>query len=91
MLQRTRKNLAIRLLAPTVLLCLPLAACGPSPEDVCTHVAELIEEDLGSEPEGFVEECVEDETRMKEIKGMLWKEAAKCAMDAKTLEDLDGC
>ncbi|EDM74472.1 hypothetical protein PPSIR1_08461 [Plesiocystis pacifica SIR-1] len=72
-------------------LLLPLTGCAPSPQELCDHAADLMKKEAGALPEDFVEECVEDEERWKRIKGMLWKQKARCMMKATTVEGLDAC
>jgi hypothetical protein len=74
---------------------LAVTGCGPSPQAVCDHVFQLAEKELGKDAAaalGTKEECVKDEERRKEMKGIIkYKEKASCAIAAKTLADLDKC
>ncbi len=72
-------------------LLIPMSGCAPSPAELCDHAAELVQKEAGALPEGFVEECVEDEERWKRIKGILWKQKARCMMKATTVDGLDAC
>lgn len=71
-----------------------LTACGPSPDAVCDHLAELMKKELGdAAAEAFEkDECVESAKKEKEMKGMVeYNKQAKCAMKAESLEDLGKC
>jgi len=88
---RPDNNKILRSALVVGILLVPLSGCAPSPQELCDHATDLMKKEVGEVPEGFVEECVEDETRWKRIKGMLWKQKARCMMKATTVEGLDDC
>ena len=75
---------------------LSLVACGPSPEDVCDHALTLAKAEVGDKAAeaalGTRDECVQTETRRKEMQGMLkYKENNACLMDSKSWSDVTKC
>jgi hypothetical protein len=85
--------LAVAVLAPM------LAACAPKPEDVCSHVVDLMKKELGDEADAMSDEqiekiktgCVEDAKKDKKKNPKDYGKRAKCVMAADSLEDLRDC
>lgn len=93
-MKKFRTVLALAVIAPM------LAACAPSPDDVCQHVIDMMKKELGDaadsmgedEMKEMKEKCVKDAEKEKELKGaMEYKKQAKCIMDASNLEQLAKC
>jgi hypothetical protein len=72
---------------------LGLAACGPSPAEVCDKTISLAKAGGVAATElPDRTQCIKDEERAKEMKGMMkYKDSRACVMDAKTAADLAAC
>lgn len=76
-----------------------LAACAPSGEDLCNHVIEVMQKELGDaatpsdeDKKKFTEECVKEMEKEKEKIGAAeFKTQAKCIMAAEKMEDMAKC
>jgi hypothetical protein len=92
-MHKLRTVLAVAVLAPL------LAACAPSPEDVCDHVVDLMKKGLGDEADALSDEqvekirtgCVEDAQKDKKKSPKDYARRAKCVMAAGSLDDLREC
>lgn len=86
MITRQTRSITTGLL---LMLALGATACGASPEEVCKHVEKLTT-DAG---ETFdAKGCSFTWDMRKETLSMFeYGDKASCAMDAKTLGELDGC
>ena len=64
---------------------------APAPQDVCDHVSEIYEEEIGQVmPEPAEKECI-DRLAPPEFGKLPYAEKMKCMMDAQTSRELDGC
>ena len=64
-----------------------LTACGASPEDVCEKQAKLLEDEGIEISDEELKECVSDQEKKKEIKGIFgYKDYSNCVMDADNIE-----
>lgn len=77
-----------------------LAACAPSPDDLCQHVIDMMKKEMGEmfdalpeeERNKMKEECVKEAEKEKEMKGAVeYNKQAKCIMKATKLEELEKC
>ena len=92
-MNKLRTVLAAVVLAPL------LAACAPSPEDVCDHVIDLMKKGLGDEADALSDEqvekirtgCVEDAQKDKKDNPKDYAKRAKCVKAASSLDDLREC
>lgn len=92
-MNKLRTVLAVAVLAPM------LAACAPSPEDVCGHVIDLMKKELGDEADAMSDEqiekiktgCVDEAKKDKEKNMKDYNKRAKCVMAADSLDDLRDC
>jgi hypothetical protein len=92
-MHKIRTLFAVAVIAPM------LAACAPSPEDVCGHVVDLMKKELGDEADAMSEEqigkitsgCVEDAKKDKKDNPKDYGKRAKCVMAASSLDDLRDC
>ncbi len=92
-MNKLRTVLALAVLAPM------LAACAPKPEDVCSHVIDLMKKELGDEADAMSDEqiekiksgCVEDAKKDKDKNPKEYAKRAKCVMAAESLDDLRDC
>lgn len=92
-MKKLRTVLAAAVLAPL------LAACAPSPEDVCDHVIDLMKKGLGDEADALSDEqvekfrtgCVEDAQKDKKNNPKEYAKRAKCVKAAGSLDDLREC
>lgn len=73
-------------------LTMTLTGCGASPDDVCNKQVELAEK-AGMEVTGDLkEECINDETTKKDLKGMFkYKDYSSCIMESSTVEEAAKC
>jgi len=71
---------------------LSLAACAPSPEQLCDHVIELSESEDEDAASIDRDDCIDTAERKKQLHGMLkYKQEARCIMDAETRAELGKC
>lgn len=92
-MNKLRTVLAIAVFAPL------LAACAPSPEDLCDHVVDLMKKGLGDEADALSDEqvekirtgCVEDAQKDKKDNPKDYAKVAKCVKAASSLDDLRAC
>lgn len=76
-----------------------LAACAPSPEEVCQHIIDLTKKEVGEEAEAMTEQldahkekCIKDGEHQKEMRGALeYNKEAKCVMAAESIADVEKC
>lgn len=89
------------LLAPCALsaLLVGLTACGPSPEEVCEHVIELLSKDLDAKGMKLeddkrsksLESCTERAAKSKREGAMEYKKEAACMITASSLQEVKAC
>jgi len=93
-MRRFSTLLALVALAPL------LTACGPSPEDACAHIIDLMQQELDAKGTALAEDkvgeiqkkCVERANKSKEMKGSVeYKKEAKCVMAAQSVDAAAAC
>jgi hypothetical protein len=93
-MKKLHKFLAIAALTPM------LAACAPSPEDLCQHVFDMAKKEAGDaakdapeeEMKKAMEECTKEVEKEKEKMGAAeFKKYSKCVMDAEKMEGMMKC
>lgn len=86
--------MALAVLAPM------LIACAPKAEDVCQHIVDLTNKELGAKSDALSEEsmtkfketCVKESEKEKEkIGAIAYNKQAKCVMAVTTLAELKKC
>ena len=77
-----------------------LTACGPTPEDACDHVIELMQAELDAQGTkladdkvgGIRTKCIERASQTKQAKGALeYKKEAQCVVEAESLDAVAAC
>ncbi len=88
---------------PLTVMALSGIGCAASPEDVCKHIMNLMEKEMGEMPEEAkkamkekqgeaIKECVKGVEKEKEKIGyMKYRKQSRCIMDASKAADLAKC
>jgi hypothetical protein len=93
-MKKFHKFLALAALTPM------LAACGPSAEDLCKHMMDVMKKEFGDaageasdeDTKKFMEQCVKEAEKEKEKIGAAeFNKQAKCVMGADKFEDMAKC
>jgi len=75
-----------------IVLALFITACSPSPEEVCNKMKSLASDADITVSDDDLKECVKDEERKKEMKGIMkYGDYANCIMDAKDIKAAVEC
>lgn len=77
-----------------------LAGCGPSPDEVCAHLGELVTKEAAGNAEALasmqkaanLDSCPATMEMKKDMLGLpKWKAKASCVVKASTLAEADKC
>ena len=76
-----------------ILVAALLAGCGAAPEDVCSHIEEIVTKEAGAgAAKEAVDGCEFTWSMRKDTKGVFqYKELADCVTDSESLEQLAQC
>lgn len=82
------------LIATLALAAVAATGCSSSPEDVCDHMVELLENELGAEAASKLDkkECVSSLERERDMIGEIeYRKQASCVMDAESFQAIRDC